>query len=152
LIKSALYNLKEKMSEINKYYDNLVLLVESMLGHSDTTFNTDLNQIGKNLFKSKWKGVYSFDQIPKNLSDKQMLIFNLDKSNEPGSHWCSLYQNKDKAIVYDSFGRRVLGSGKSIIYTERDKEQKLIENNCGQRCLAWLILIQILGPQAALLI
>lgn len=36
------------------------------------------------------------------------IIFNFDKSNEPGSHWAGLYISKDTAYYCDSFGRKPL--------------------------------------------
>ena len=58
-----------------------------------------------------------------------------------GSHWVAVCRAKEdeQATVYDSFGRtHVLGNEKNLLDTDRDAEQKTIEDNCGQRCLAFI--------------
>ena len=73
-------------------------LIETKMG-TGITYSTDLiNKLGKHLFGIKFKGVYSSDDtIPKGY-----VIVNVDKSNQPGSHWLAICDN----LVYDSFGRK----------------------------------------------
>ena len=56
--------------------------------------------------------------------------------------------------MYDSFGRpsdKLIGLGNTVD-ADYDVEQKEIEQNCGQRCLAWLMCIHHYGIDKALLI
>ena len=117
--------------------------------HGGTTYNTELTIICNLLLPSKYIGTYAYDKIPKNIKEKHCCIFNLDKSNEPGSHWCGMYKENNIKYVYDSFGRIVI-KGKGIIHTDKDKEQKTKEENCGQRCIAWLLCVYNYGINAAL--
>ena len=125
-------------------------MVEKSMGHSGSTFSTKLNKYGKTLFGNKFKGIFAKDRLPK-LQPNQSCIFNLDKHNEPGSHWCGMYRTSSRYLIYDSFGRKVL-QGKKYMYTEKDKEQTDKEENCGQRCLAWLIIAYKHGIDNAKLI
>ena len=86
------------------------------------------------------------------------MYIELDNSIEPGSHWVALAKlNKNESIIYDSFGRgytqiipklRYSGNGR-IINTDDDAEQTIYENNCGQRCLAWLLYLKHYGSDKA---
>ena len=133
-------------------------VIYPLLG-DQTTFLSQLDKVGRQLFGIKFKGVFSSDKIPK-LSDlSPYCILNLDKSNEPGSHWVALVKltNKNGALIYDSFGRDykkiipdVLLSGNGrIINTDDDCEQQIEETNCGQRCLAFIIVFDLHGERIA---
>lgn len=64
------------------------------------------------LTKDHFGGVYSSDEIPWQEMRKahhisRCFIFNLDKSNEPGSHWVCIIlrkQNEGGNIYFDSYG------------------------------------------------
>lgn len=124
--------------------------MESILGH-DTTYSTDLQKVAKRLIGDKFKGVSPSDKIPK-MNDGDFAIVNIDKSYEPGSHWLGLYKKKD-FWTYDSFGR---DANKFLPMktknTDRDAEQKITENNCGARALAWLYFVKVFGIEAGELI
>lgn len=95
------------------------------------------------------------------------LITNLDDSNMPGSHWVALaYDIPDESLgkkqgliwVYDSFGRKtgdILPQlakqfGKNNLrMADDDAEQKLIEDDCGARCLAFLYIFDRHGSDVA---
>lgn len=143
----------------NDYYYNKILkeLVEAKLGN-DTTFANELDTMGKIYFKNHFKGVFPSDIMPE-LKNGDCCLFNLDKHNEQGSHWIAVYCDKKNIIVYDSFGRptkkiipTLSNLKKHIIDAEYDPEQKIIENNCGQRSLAWLLFLKAFGIKRALLI
>ena len=72
------------------------------------------------------------------LADARLAIVNLDGSQEPGSHWVGIYDD----LFYDSFGRR---NAIGLRDTELDAEQSEMEDNCGARVMAWLILCQYWG-------
>ena len=50
-----------------------------------------------------FSGFYSKDQIPL-IENNKSLIFNLQNSNEPGSHWVSLSRKNNNIFIFDSFG------------------------------------------------
>ena len=81
-----------------------------------------------------------------------MAIFNLDKRNQPGSHWCAVVKDKRHYIIYDSFGRTIPLKQKNNIMTDKDAEQDITEQNCGQRCIAWLVVVAVKGINTALTI
>ena len=60
-----------------------------------------------NYKKEGFKGVYAIDEISKiPISNKMGVILNLDKHNQPGSHWVALYIDTDgdqSVEYYDSF-------------------------------------------------
>lgn len=123
-----------------KYFKKLV----NQVGN-DITYDSELNSIGKKLFNNNFIGVFPSDKIPY-LKPKQFIVSNLDTSNQPGSHWIGIVKDKKGLLIYDSFGRKsikiipsIYKKYKNIIDTEYDKEQKVEENNCGQRTLAFLL-------------
>ena len=83
--------------------------------------------------------MFASDEIPRTFKSRQSAIVNLDPRSSGGSHWIAMVATVKDIIVYDSFGRDVLaGQLAGVRYTEDDAEQHIYENNCGQRCLAWL--------------
>lgn len=119
---------------------------------SDDTTNFQLNKVGKKLFGSKYLGTFPCDFEPK---EKGYYILNLDNSILPGSHWVAVSTLHDR-IQYDSFGRKFKNilpfNFKGGRDTELDPEQKVSENNCGQRSLAFLWVLDQFGPKIALTI
>ena len=114
---------------------------------TNVTSEDQLRSCGRKLFGRQFKGVFASDEIPRTFRNKQSAIVNLDPRSSGGSHWVATVahqvqqDSKDwqEMIVYDSFGRDVLaGQLTGVRYTEDDAEQHMYENNCGQRCLAWL--------------
>ena len=79
-----------------------------LTGHNQQTNNHELDQIGKQLFNTKWNGVYSQDEAVRQANKlKPYMIFNVDKSDQNGSHWISMIYDKQlqKYLIFDSFGR-----------------------------------------------
>ena len=74
---------------INKIYNDYLNILKPYIGN-DTTCADDLERKGKKLFGSRFIGVFASDQLP-NIKNGQMYIANLDRSNEPGSHWIGVY-------------------------------------------------------------
>jgi hypothetical protein len=55
--------------------------------------------------RKMFTGVFAVDRLPQNFTLPASFIVNLSPQNSPGSHWISIYINKDKAGYYfDSFG------------------------------------------------
>ena len=63
--------------------------------------NIFINNLLKN--EEHFSGVYSKDQISL-IENNKSLIFNLQNSNEPGSHWVSLSRKDNNIFIFDSFG------------------------------------------------
>lgn len=144
-----------KKAKAEKFYKSSLKRMVRLVGNS-TTYDNDLEKTGKKLFGSLFVGIFSSDEIP-DINKNEMLIANLDKHNEAGSHWVGIIKDKNDIIwVYDSFGRNlhkilpsIYGKGKTIKSTEQDAEQNKKENNCGARCLAFLNIFHKLGIEYA---
>lgn len=151
----------QKEIEANRMYNKILKLVYKLLGKG-ITYSDQLDYVGKKLLSVKFKKCYPSDKIPK-LSDlAPYCILNLDRSNEPGSHWVALAKipNKNSCILYDSFARshkKILkelnfsGNGR-VTESKRDVDQKISQNDCGARSMAFLILLDQKGVDVAKLI
>ena len=151
---------KSQLAE--KLYNQKLKEIENMMGKDNTTFLKELDGVGNKLFGVKYKGTFPSDKIPKLNDLAPYCILNLDRSNEPGSHWIALAKdvNNDRCLVYDSFGithtkiipnLRFSGNGR-VIDADRDKEQHPKETNCGQRCLGFIAIYDKFGYDIAKLI
>ena len=140
--------------QVESYYKKQLKISEKLVGHSTTTNNVELGEIGTKLFGARFMGVFSKDTIPwSSLIDSpgNCCIANVEIASDPGSHWIALYCPVDARfpILYDSFGREfneILTTTdqhemrlKKVTVTEDDAEQEMSESNCGQRCLAFLL-------------
>jgi hypothetical protein len=125
-----------------------------------TTYGSDLDKIGKRYLGGKFKGVYAADKIPNLTNERPYCIINTDISTGSGEHWTSLGRiNNQKNIFYDSFARdgvklipQLQSKRLRIINTDDDVEQDVLESNCGQRSLAFLIFLDKYGLDEAILI
>jgi hypothetical protein len=135
-------------------YNKILRKVEQRLGNT-TTYDFQLEDLGRELLGSDFRGVFPLDRIPIILVNGYYII-NLDKSYEPCSHWCAFVKDKKKSIFYDSFGRtQELKkipelSRLNFSFTDDDSEQFKTETNCGARCISWCILHYLYGDQVAL--
>ena len=122
-----------------------------------STYGNDLEKVSKKLFGNKFIGVYSSDMVPE-LKNGDMAIVNLDKYYQIGSHWISISQYDNNLLVYDSFGREThdilpdFNYEGDIIDADYDSEQDIKEYNCGPRSIAFLNVLDKLGPEYAMLI
>ena len=67
--------------------------------------NFQLEKLAKYLKINNFRGVFCRDTLPKVPNEKEAGIVNLNKSQEPGSHWISYYKDGSKRIYFDSFGQ-----------------------------------------------
>lgn len=129
-------------------YNFFLKEIQKELGNGITD-NDTLMKAGKELFGNDFLGVFPSDKEPKKMYDNQCCIINVDKSGQIGSHWMSIFYKNGKRYLYDSFGRNFnkLIKNRNIggQMTENDAEQKEVEENCGQRSLAWLCTIREFG-------
>ena len=128
-------------------YNQYLQRITRCLGKNGVTYSSELHKLGKQLFPSRWMGVFARDTIPQD--SHGYMIVNLDNSHEPGSHWVAVAHT----MFYDSFGRHSsteLGfTHQRYTNTEDDAEQHVHELNCGARCLAWLCVYHLHGPSVA---
>ena len=147
----------KKEKHIENLYNQILRHIMVLIGDT-TTYLSELNGIGK-----KFKGVYPSDKIPKLNDLSPYAILNLDTSKQPGSHWVAIAKNphKDETLIYDSFARKgskiikslaYSGNGRIINSDLKDAEQDIMETNCGARCLAYLVVVEKYGWDAAKLI
>jgi len=125
-------------------YEDWVSEFEDRIGHEDDTSTTELTNLGRQALGDNYLGAFAQDTLP-SLSAGQMAIVNTDRSGESGTHWLgALGLRGGGTLFYDSYGRPMYSE-----MTEPDAEQAKGENNCGQRSLAWLMVYQMLGENAA---
>lgn len=126
------------------------------------TMTSELDKIGKKLFKNKYIGTFAQDELPDAIYEKNnnlYAIINVDTKLMSGSHWVAIagLPNSTKILVFDSFGRAsktLLPTLKqtNVINTDLDAEQKQIQESCGQFSIAWLIFLDKYGFKNAKLI
>ena len=137
-------------------YRSYLNLIESEIGINETD-SDQLTFVGKRYIGKNFIGCFPRDMIPK-LKINQCCIVNEDIHTGPGFHWMALYRSKDGYLFNDSFGRphkKIMKNLKNRLVfdaDDTDREQKLKEMNCGQRCIAFLLTCYDLGFNLAKLI
>ena len=123
------------------YEKNLKKAVR-LIGHDHTTGRGELNEAAKKLFKSKYLGTFSKSEMESvQLTPKKPYAI-VNTADAPGEHWQAQAFDDGEVYTYDSYG--IDGD------TEPDAEQKGVETSCGQRCLAWLLVVKQRGIEEAL--
>ncbi len=146
---------------MNDKYNKVLEQMKKTLGN-DSTYSDTLDKVSRKQLGKKFHGVYPSDRIPQLTGIKPYAIINTDKSTSPGSHWIGVGYNDDDDyyMIYDSFGRKTnkimpgfrASFNGTVLATDSDAEQRMKENNCGQRALAWLICVDSFGYDMARLI
>ena len=104
--------------------------------------NIFINNLLKN-FKH-FEGVYSKDQIPL-IENNKSLIFNLQNSDQFGSHWVSLSRKNNNIFIFDSFGIGHIPNKLYKIYknyniiTNIYRIQDIDSNLCGMFCVLFCL-------------
>jgi hypothetical protein len=146
------------MGDADSIYNTILSGVAHRILGDKTTYLSDLDKVGRQMFGNKFHGVYPSDKIPILTKAKPYAILNLDRSGMSGSHWISIARQGKFTYVYDSFGRESTqiirdlvysGNGK-IVDTEYDAEQLESEDDCGARSIAWLLVFDLYGAKLAL--
>lgn len=142
-------NKQKKLAE--EAYLRFLNAIDQDAGKS-TIMSDALSAYGERAFgKTKFRGVYPRDQIP-SLKRGQGCIVNNKNHDEEGEHWVALARGRDSGLLlqYDSFGRNdFLKLGEQSKDAEHDAEQADEEENCGNRCLAFLAVFYTLGENFA---
>ncbi len=132
------------------FYNKVLVKIEKVIG-SGSTSDVQLLDLCNKLFGPRFKGIYAFDDTFE-LKHGELAIFNLDTKKQPGSHCCAVVKDRKHYIVYDSFGRDIKLKQKNTLNTEDDPEQNINESNCGQRSVAWLVVVAVKGIKVAMTI
>ena len=136
---------------ILKEYNKCLTLIENMIGNT-TTNNLQLEALGKHLFNNRFLGIYSANAFPKYVKNNYMFIINTDPISKPGQHWIACYKFNNKFYMYDTFNRNIKDLSKywkhktNIVSANKDIDQSIVEENCGQRAICWLILADKFQP------
>ena len=130
-----------KKKQVQHLFNFTLNLIQKDIGIGETD-NIQLQKYIDKIGLSKFLGIYAWDTIP-TMINNQSCIVNLDKSTESGSHWISLYKYKNKIYMYDSFNRKISDFRKVDI--DKNMYQKNRQTDCGQRSIAFLTLVQIIG-------
>lgn len=134
---------KENITTIyNDVLDEIHLVLGKTVTHAD-----ELLKLGKQLIDN-FIGVFAIDTIPI-LKSKQSCICNTDLVSGSGQHWFALYKHGKTRWGYDPLGDsyNLKKKLKHIKWTDDDPEQEDYEQDCGQRCIAWLVVTNKHGIQ-----
>lgn len=142
-----------------KAYRFCLKKVKQQIGHGGTTMGSELEKVGKYYLGDDFRGVYSQDMVPNDMKHGQYAVVNVDTSDKGGSHWVAVKKNKNKhVLIYDSFGRKskkllpILYRQFDVTDADYDREQAYREDNCGQRCVSFILVDYCLGEKYSMLI
>lgn len=131
--------------DFQKLYKRALNKVEKIVGHDETTWTSDLEEvIKKNKVLNKFfKGIFSYEDIKKikSKAKKYRAILNT------GGHWVLYIVENDKKYIYDPLGdvnkHMFQDSGYKVL---SNKQIQCIESqNCGQHTITALYLINKYG-------
>lgn len=110
------------------------------------TSSDELETMGKACMGNFFQGVYARGEEQPRNKKRDFIIVNT-MSAPPGEHWVGIYREAGHPdLVYDSFGRGTMKfAGRP---TDKDVEQKKSEDWCGQGCIAFGLVAQMLGQGA----
>jgi hypothetical protein len=145
-------------------YRRFVRAVSRVMGTTGVTYaenpvsanHASLEATGRRLFGARFKGVFMADQVPTLTPRHPYAIVNTEAT--PGRHWIGVAYigGRPRVLVYNSLGKRLANLPRELwqkypdaITTEPDAEQGVNEDNCGQRVLAWLLMLRWYGVKAA---
>ena len=138
--------IKKRENEVERLYNKTLRRLEKEMG-TEVTYQNALTLKGRKMFGDAYVGTFGSDKIP-HLKLDECCIVNLDRSSESGSHWVAVVGLKRHNLLYDSFGRpgsEILPSLRRSEDVDNDVEQAILEENCGPRCLAFLLCHYTLG-------
>lgn len=107
--------------------------------------DSELMKYAKQLKIPNFRGVFMRDTLPYTPRYKECAIFNLDTSNNPGTHWVAYVKKNNSTLYFDSFGGLkppkelsfYLGRDVKITYNT-NSYQKYNQITCGHLCLEFL--------------
>lgn len=134
---------KERMDSLAMIaYEKFLKRISKHIGHSGETSREELDRAGRFFLKGKYLGAFAADEEVKLTKQQPYSLVNTAAS--PGEHWMAQALVDGQVVKYDSFGVDA--------DTDPDAEQKESEDNCGQRSLAWLMVLHKMGLREAMTI
>lgn len=132
-------------------YSELLDEVRKALGVSPTS-RQQLDAYCKAAFGDRYLGTFAANESWQ-LTRKQPYAI-VNTKPPPGEHWLAVGRgrNNNRYIVYDSLGRvvKMVVDGKiQVVSTREGAEQSAEEEDCGQRAIAFLLLLDEMGMKAA---
>ena len=110
--------------------------------------NFDILKIAKYLKIPCFRGVFTRDQLPEKIENKESGIVNFNTSKEPGSHWVAYFRDGNQKIYFDYFGQVIPTEIQKYLKTREEYQNNLpvIQRNtdivqepntviCGHLCL-----------------
>ena len=104
--------------------------------------NIFINNLLKN--EKSYLSAFSKNEIPL-ITNNKSLIFNLQNSDQSGSHWCSLSRTNNNIFIFDSFGVGHIPKYIYDIYTNFNiitniyRIQDINSNLCGLFCVLFCL-------------
>ena len=110
----------------------------------NTLTNKDINYILSNIIDN-YGGCYMTDE-GKYIKDGYYYVYNLNNSKQKGSHWVSIYKNKNgKSYYFDSYGficdKEIEPYIKPYKYNKY-QIQDINSTSCGYYCIAFIIFMK----------
>jgi|EP01046_Picozoa_sp_COSAG06_P046837 hypothetical protein len=139
-----------------EFHENLRKVVDYM-GDERTTMD-ELEQGGNHFLGSFLRGVYPMDEQPPPDGTHHAVIVNVARTaveSMSKGHWIALLRHGEEEVIYDSFGRDPVDFAPSLANletTERDAEQPLDVEWCGQACIATCMICKEHGLELARLV
>ena len=112
-----------------KKFQDIFQEVKRLIGHGNTTAQSELERVGRQLLGSKLRGVYgkTGGESQELTRDQPYMIINTDDKD---GHWYAVALDGDFEVIYDSLEP----NGE-----DNDVEQDIDATSCGQFALAWLV-------------
>lgn len=141
---------------IQQLYIQLLELLRRNYNNKVKT-DVELTKICKSIFGKKYIGTFAYNQFS---TKNGYSIINTDDSNGHGIHWIAIYKKGKNIYIYDSFGRKtknVLNNFHQkwnkkykLIDSKNDAEQSDYQEDCGIRCISWLLCVDKINITEAL--
>lgn len=138
-----------------RVFDNILdNILYPKLGHGLTS-TRQLRKTGQEQLGGIFKGVFAINTM-KPLNDQECEIVNTDEAGGRGEHWIAFIRDGDIVYAFDSYGR----SHRNILDEDELKRrlgvnyihdstraclQSVLQQDCGQKCLAFLIMSKYWG-------
>jgi hypothetical protein len=140
----------------HNYHYYLTQVVQPILGNG-VTEDWQLEAMGRMLFGRRFQKVVMSDQFHGVTKNNPYAIINMSpqRLHDGGTHWiAAAWHSQGQTLIYDSFGSMhslpedIAKKFGSVQILTSHAQQHVDEENCGQRCLAWLILYDVFPKQA----
>lgn len=122
-------------------YNEILDFVIREIGHEGPTSRSELTNFMREQIGNRYVGTFAAREPIPFTRSRPFAIMNTE--NEPGDHWLGIVNDTvAQPMIYDSFGRRLFIEKNNVltpVHTNRTAEQDFHQDDCGQRCCAWLL-------------